>query len=185
MQSCQAGDGESYSHVAPYKCSCCAFEWRVAWILQGCHFGGWKRHSHIWLCVLQWTEFPSGRQRGKNNLLKPLLEQKSASCFPNWVVFFSPYCCSWRAGPANTLHSLFQACRSCFATERESSAGRGYSQRWQSLECPSLSPDGESNSAQSSLLWDFAAFATKELWEWSMTAASLQHGYSVTATPCN
>lgn len=98
---------------------------------------------------------------------------------------FTLHCCSWRAHPANTLGSLFQVCRNCFVTERESSAGRGYSQKWQSLECPSLSPDGGSNSAHGCLLWDFATLANKKPWEWNMRAAFLQHGYSVTDTPCN
>lgn len=138
-----------------------------AWMLPGCWFGGWKRHfSHIWLGVLQLTEFLSGRQRGRNNLQIPLLEQTSASYFPNWVVFVSPHCWSWRAGPANTLDALFQACWSCFARERERSACRGYSQRWQSLECPLWVLTGKTTLLlQSFLLWDFAALANKKPWE--------------------
>lgn len=194
LQSCQVGVRTSYSQVAPYNCSCWAFERRMAWILPRVLV--WRLeetfqpHLALCSCVLKWTEWLPALQvdRGKNDLLKPVLEQTSVSYFPAWIVFDSPHCCSWRAGPANTLNALFQPCRSCFATERESSAGRGYSQRWQSPECPSLNPDGGSNFVQSSLLWHFAALEqglNKEPWKWNMRAAFLQRGYSVTDTPCD
>lgn len=98
LQSCQVGVRTSYSQVAPYNCSCWAFERRMAWILPRVLV--WRLeetfqpHLALCSCVLQWTEWLPGLQvdRGKNDLLKPVLEQTSVSYFPTWIVFDSPHC---------------------------------------------------------------------------------------------
>lgn len=71
LQSCQVGVRTSYSQVAPYNCSCWAFESRMAWILPRVLV--WRLeetfqpHLALCSCVLQWTEWLPGLQvdRGK------------------------------------------------------------------------------------------------------------------------